>query len=1187
MMKNLRRLSLLVALLFCAFCCITTSSFAQDSTPKIWVKQLLFSITNDFARPPIHARNLHHLSIVMHDAWAALEPGTDTYFLGKELHGFQSDFLGFPQPNNPTEKIAFQEEAISFAAYRLIRHRFLNAPGAFFIYQSIDSVMNELGYDKDFTSTNYLLDGPAALGNYIAEQMIQYGLQDGSNESANYVYQYYEPVNPPVEVELPGNPTMLDPNRWQPITLSNPVDQAGNPLPNTPLHLGPEWGNVNPFGLSPSDITVYQRDGYDYNVYLDPGPPPLIDTNIATGMEDFYKWNFVLVSIWQSHLDPDDNTMWDISPASIGNISSYPSDWSDYETFYDLYNGGESSPGHPMNPITGLPYAPQIVKRADYARVLAEFWADGLDSETPPGHWFKIYNEVSEHQLFERKWKGEGDELSPMEYDAKAYLTLGGAMHDAAIVAWSIKGWYDYPRPASVLRYMAEKGQSSDPMLPNFHPAGLPLIPGYVELVELGDPLVGGMNEHLNKIKLYTWRGHGHVYDPETEAAGVGWILAENWWPYQRPSFVNPPFAGYISGHSTYSSAAAEVMSFITGSPYFPGGMSNFVALQDEFLEFELGPSETIVLQWATYKDAADQCSLSRIWGGIHPPVDDIPGRQLGMQSGNQSSLFADAIFENKRPAVVNIEANYTVINSALLGETLSLQFEFDSIMNTAILPTFSFPVADPLTSGLIVTNQTWLNNQTLEISFEVIGANVDFGYVHVALTGAESTFGNEQDFFVRDSVFVFDTKAPEVILTNLNFSIVNNQHNNQQLVADIYFSEPCQPAVPSLLISPVSPIDYDFSLSGSSTWINPNHFQAIWDINLFEPAYQILSIALDDIVDMVGNAILTQPNLTTFTLDSEPPYITTVTSNQSVFNENDVGPNKLQFQVTFSRNMDISTIPEVDLISNGNPATALILNSSGSSWVSLNELTLSFDILANEESIELETYLLEVMDEIGNKAFSLEIPEVINIDTKKPEVISVTPSHSLIEISNFINQDFYVDIQFNEQMNVSFKPLVTAFQSGIQFNPMTYNPFVSYWFSNETYRAYFTLPTLQMNENDIYFFIQLGRDSFNNLQTPIASGSTVDINYDPAQVGLGEESNLNLRIYPNPIVQGDKITIRSDKKMSATDIRIVNNLGQEQSVSIIVSDAILIDSSQLSAGSYNLIINLNDSVKTFKIIVL
>jgi len=50
-------------------------------------------------------------------------------------------------------------------------------------------------------------------------------------------------------------------------------------------------------------------------------------------------------------------------------------------------------------------------------------------------------------------------------------------------------------------------------------------------------------------------------------------------------------------------------------------------------------------LQWATYRDASDQCSLSRIWGGIHPPADDIPGRLIGEKIGQDAFLFAVPYF--------------------------------------------------------------------------------------------------------------------------------------------------------------------------------------------------------------------------------------------------------------------------------------------------------------------------------------------------------------------------------------------------------------------------------------------------------------------------------------------------------------------------------------------------------------
>ena len=365
-----------------------------------------------------------------------------------------------------------------------------------------------------------------------------------------------------------------------------------------------------------------------------------IDTGVAAAM----------VAIWSAHLSPGDGVTMDISPASLGNIDDYPQQFADYSDFYNTLEGGDSGTGHDVNPVTGAPYAPQVVPRGDYSRVLAEFWADGPDSETPPGHWFTILNEVNDHELLERRFRGGGTPLGDLEWDVKAYFALGGAMHDAAITAWGIKGWYDYIRPISSLRAMADRGQSSDPDMPSYDVDGIPLEEGYIELVETGDTLAGDDGEHVDKIKLLAWRGPDHIDDPKTDEAGVDWILAENWWPYQRPTFVTPPFAGYISGHSTYSRAAAEVLSALTGDPFFPGGMSGFEIRANEFLVFEEGPSVDMTLQWATYRDASDQTSLSRIWGGIHPPADDIPGRLIGIGIGTDAFALAETYFDGSAP---------------------------------------------------------------------------------------------------------------------------------------------------------------------------------------------------------------------------------------------------------------------------------------------------------------------------------------------------------------------------------------------------------------------------------------------------------------------------------------------------------------------------------------------------------
>ena len=635
------------SLFICALFLVSISLPAQHSVARLWNEQLLQAIRTDLARPTVHARNLFHISAAMYDAWAVYTPNADTYFLGKTVHGYYCPFHSTPPP---ADVQAAQEEAISFAVYRIMRHRFEQSPGAETLFPKLDALMDSLGYSTSITSTNYKC-GPAEMGNYIAKCVLDYGMQDGSNEANGYANLYYEPVNPPMRISMPGNPNFVDLNRWQPLLFAQFIDQSGNPFTNlTTPFLSPEWGNVAPFSLKPEDAAIYQRDGHNYLVYHDPGPPAYLDTSAVGGLSEEYKWGYALVSAWSSLLDPSDSVLIDIAPGSMGNNTSYPADIPGLRDFYNLFYGGDDSPGHLMNPKTGQPYAPQIVPRGDFTRVIAEFWADGPSSETPPGHWFTILNYVNDQPGLVKKLRGTGPLCTKLEWDVKAYFALGGAMHDVAITAWGIKGWYDSARPFSAIRGMAELGQSSDPNLPRYHPGGLPLIPGYIEIIQAGDPLQGNTNQYINQIKLKAWKGPSAIPNPGTDVAGVGWIRAANWWPYQRPTFVTPPFAGYISGHSTYSRAAAELLTALTADPYFPGGLGEFYCPKNEFLVFEDGPSRDIRLQWATYRDASDQCSLSRIYGGIHPPVDDIPGRLIGEKIGLQALNFAEQYFTKTTP---------------------------------------------------------------------------------------------------------------------------------------------------------------------------------------------------------------------------------------------------------------------------------------------------------------------------------------------------------------------------------------------------------------------------------------------------------------------------------------------------------------------------------------------------------
>jgi hypothetical protein len=222
----------------------------------------------------------------------------------------------------------------------------------------------------------------------------------------------------------------------------------------------------------------------------------------------------------------------------------------------------------------------------DEHKVIAEFWADGPHTWTPPGHWMQLAIGLSLR---------EGHDL---DADICMFMALSGALLDAGIAAWDAKRAYDYVRPATAIPYLYA-GQ-----------------------------------------RVRAWAG------PER---GSQVIDGADWRPFQPSTFVTPAFPEYVSGHSTFSAAAAEVLTRYTGSSVMFDGVTRLgrdydgdgvedllgrhVAMPGS-LSLDDGPAAPVTLRWATLQEAADQAGLSRRYGGIHFQDGDLRGREMGRRIG-------------------------------------------------------------------------------------------------------------------------------------------------------------------------------------------------------------------------------------------------------------------------------------------------------------------------------------------------------------------------------------------------------------------------------------------------------------------------------------------------------------------------------------------------------------------------
>ena len=164
---------------------------ANVSAARRWIEVLLQAIRNDYARPTVHARNLFHISAAMYDAWAAYDPSdqpASPWLLGRTRAGSHCGLGEIPIPEDVEDA---RQTALSYAVYRLIRHRFDASPGAGQIIRDAEALMGHFGYDVDVDDTDLDL-GPAALGNHIGRCYIDFGLVDGANEVNDYANVAYE-----------------------------------------------------------------------------------------------------------------------------------------------------------------------------------------------------------------------------------------------------------------------------------------------------------------------------------------------------------------------------------------------------------------------------------------------------------------------------------------------------------------------------------------------------------------------------------------------------------------------------------------------------------------------------------------------------------------------------------------------------------------------------------------------------------------------------------------------------------------------------------------------------------------------------------------------------------------------------------------------------------------------------------
>src|SRR5262249_35973851 len=95
-------------------------------------------------------------------------------------------------------------------------------------------------------------------------------------------------------------------------------------------------------------------------------------------------------------------------------------------------------------------------------------------------------------------------------------------------------------------------------------------------------------------------------------------VTADREW---LPLLPTPPFPSYVSGHSTFSGAAAAVLATFFGKDDVP-----FYTISDAM--------PGVRRRYKSFSEAANEAGMSRVYGGIHYSFDNTDGLKLGREIG-------------------------------------------------------------------------------------------------------------------------------------------------------------------------------------------------------------------------------------------------------------------------------------------------------------------------------------------------------------------------------------------------------------------------------------------------------------------------------------------------------------------------------------------------------------------------
>ena len=460
----------------------------QQHAAMRWDQVAIEGIKGARFAAPMAARAAATIHTCMYDAWAAY----DEHAVGTQLRA------ALRRPASERTE-ANKERAISYAAYHALTDLFPADTESVF-----KPLMRQLGFDPTDNSTD--IETPTGIGNVACAAVLEFRHHDKSNQlgdiplieaarmKPNAIGPYsdwtgYTPINPPATVPLRFPFTKpINPDHWQPLTYT---DSNGSLV--VQMFSGAQWPFITPFALSSPD---------EFREALTSCPPA--SQGVAASEPALSLQKGPISSA--SKLGASAAAFQGVGPLGPTLSSKQRGALAPEETPSSPCQQGPAKFGSPEYQQQADSLLALSANLSDRQKMLAEYWSDDPDSESPVVRWMRFAEFISER------------DHHSLDDDVKMFLALSNALLDASVASWDAKRSYDSVRPITAIAFLYQ-GKS-----------------------------------------IRGWGGSGK---------GTIEMDGAKWCPYQLSTYPSPPTPEYVSETSAFSAAAAQILQLSTASDRF------------------------------------------------------------------------------------------------------------------------------------------------------------------------------------------------------------------------------------------------------------------------------------------------------------------------------------------------------------------------------------------------------------------------------------------------------------------------------------------------------------------------------------------------------------------------------------------------------------------------------------------